>query len=97
MQSLALFVCTLLDKAGLSRGNSKATVALVIFGPFQSSGSTSNQRLDWPEGVIKYLYCWTPDHHLKKHCSVFQENLDNNRIHFGNDKKVCIGPYTPGT
>ena len=51
---------------------------------------------DWPEGVIKCSYCWAPDHYLKRHYQVFQENLNSNRIHLGDNRKVCLGPYTPG-
>lgn len=33
---------------------------------------------------------------MKRHCSVFWEDLNSNWIHLGDDRKVCIGPYTPG-
>ena len=96
MQGLALSVRTLQGKAGLSGGNPRPATALVTPGPSQPTGSASFQRQDWPEGVTKCSYCWAADHYLKRHCSVFQEDLNSNRIHLGDDRKVCIGPYTPG-
>ncbi|MCJ1348653.1 hypothetical protein MMC31_006886, partial [Peltigera leucophlebia] len=84
MQGLALSVRTLPATASITPG------------PPQPSGSASFQRQDWPEGVTKYSYCWAANHYLKKHCSVFQEDFNSNRIHLGDDKKVCIGPYIPG-
>ena len=96
MQGLALFVRTLPSRAGISGENLRAAIASVIPGFSQLSGPTTIQRPDWPEGVTKCSYCWAPDHYLKRHCTVFQEDLDSNRIHLGDDKKVCVGPYTPG-
>lgn len=96
MQGLALSVRTLQGKVVLSGGNSRPAMAPVTPGPSQPSGSASFQRQDWPEGVTKYLYCWAADHYLKRHCSVFQEDLNSSRIHLGDDRKICIGPYTPG-
>lgn len=96
MQSLALSVRTLQSRAGLSGGDPRTATIPVTSGLSQQSGATSFQRLDWPEGVTKCAYCWAPDHYLKRHCSIFQEDLNSNRIHLGDDRKVCVGPYTPG-
>lgn len=96
MQGLALSVRTLQSRAGISGGNSRPATALVTSGSSHPSGLALFQRLDWPEGVTKCSYCWAPDHYLKRHCSVFQEDLNSNRIHLGDDRKVCVGPYTPG-
>lgn len=95
IQGLALSVCTLQSKASISGRNPKTTIALVIPNSFQLSGSTTIQRLDWPEEVIKCSYYRAPDNYLKRHCSFFQKNFDNNRIYLGNDNKVSVGPYTP--
>ena len=46
--------------------------------------------------MTKYSYCWAQDHYLKKHCFGFQEDLNTTRIHLGDDRKVCVGPYMPG-
>ena len=96
MQGLALSVRTLQSRAGISGGNPRTAIIPVIPGSSQPSGPTTIQRQDWPEGVTKCSYCWAADHYLKRHCSVFQEDLNSNRIHLGDDRKVCIGPYTPG-
>ena len=85
MQSLALSVCTLQNKAGISEGNSKPATIQINPSSSQPSGSTSFQRLDWPERVTKCSYCWALDHYLKRHCSVFQEDLNSNRIHLGDN------------
>lgn len=96
MQGLALSVRTLQSRAGIAGGNSRPATAPITPSPSQPSGPAPFQRLDWPEGVTKCSYCWAPDHYLKRHCSVFQEDLNSNRIHLGDDRKVCVGPYTPG-
>ena len=36
------------------------------------------------------------DHYLKRHCQVFHDNLNSNRIHLGNEGKVCLAAYKPG-
>ncbi len=33
---------------------------------------------------------------LKRHFQVFQDDLNSNRIHLGDEGKVCLGPYKPG-
>lgn len=43
------------------------------------------------------MYCWSTDHYLKRHCQVFQDDLNSNRIHLGDEGRVCLGPYSPGT
>ena len=57
----------------------------------------ADPKKDWPEGVNKCMYCWTTDHYLKRHCQVFQDDLNSNRIHLGDEGRVCLGPYSPGT
>ena len=42
------------------------------------------------------MYFWASDHYLKRHYRVFQEDLNSNRINLGDNRKVCLGPYTPG-
>ena len=96
MQSLALSVRILQSKAGISEGKSKPATIQITSSSSQPSGSISFQRLDWPEKVTKCFYCWALDHYLKRNCSVFQEDLNSNRIHLGDNQKVCIGPYSPG-
>ena len=96
MQSLALSVCTLQSRASISRGIPRTAIVPIILGPSQPSGPTFIQRPDWLKGVRKCSYCWAPDHYLKRHCSVFLEDLDSNRIHLGDDKKVCVDSYTLG-
>lgn len=54
------------------------------------------QRFDWPDNITKCPYCWVKDHYLKRHCSIFQEDLNTTQIYFGTNRKVCVGLYTPG-
>ncbi len=42
------------------------------------------------------MYCWETDHYFKRHCQVFQDDLNSNRIHLRDEGKVCLGPYLPG-
>lgn len=49
-----------------------------------------------PEGATKCMYCWEKDHYLKRHCQVFQDNLNSSRIHLGDEGKVCLEAYNPG-
>lgn len=55
--------------------------------PLSSSGFSTS--------VDKYLYCWSREHYLKCDCHVFQEDLNNYRIHLNKDKKVCFWIYLP--
>lgn len=95
IEGLALSVRTLQSRANISGGNPRTAIVPVIPGSSQPSGLTNIQIVDWPERVTKCSYCWAPDHYLKRHCSVFGEDLDSNRIHLGDDKMVCIGRYIP--
>ncbi len=49
-----------------------------------------------PEGATKWIYCWETDRYLKRHCQLFQDDLNSNRIHLGDEGKVCLGPNKPG-
>ena len=42
------------------------------------------------------MYCWETDHYLKRQCQVFQDDPNSNRIHLGDEGKVCLRPYLPG-
>ncbi len=42
------------------------------------------------------MYCWETDHYLKRHCQVFQDDLNSNRIHLSDEDKVSLGAYKPG-
>lgn len=42
------------------------------------------------------MYCWERDHYLIWYCQVFQDDLNSNRIHLGNQGKVCLESYKPG-
>ena len=41
------------------------------------------------------MYCWETDYYLKRHCQVFQDDLNSNRIHLGDEGKMCLGTYKP--
>ena len=98
MKDLALSVRTLQNNTGPSAAENNR--------PQPSSAASSNLsqpnmpgppfQSDWPEGVTKYSYCWASDHYLKRHCQIFQEDLNSNRIHLGDNRKVCLRPYIPG-
>ena len=45
----------------------------------------------WPEGINKCMYCWQNDHYLKRHCQLFQGDLNSNRICLGDESRVCLG------
>lgn len=62
----------------------------------QPNNSNSLSQLDRSEKVTKYLYCWASDYFLKWHCQVFQDNLNSNQIHIGDNQKVCLKPYISG-
>lgn len=96
MKGLAPSFRTLQNNSGLSAENSRPR-------PLPASSSNLPQPVpdpsfqsDWSEGVIRCSYCWATDHYLKRHCQVFQEDLNSNRIHLGDNRKVCLGPYTLG-
>ena len=98
-QSLALSVRTL-------QGNSAAPP--ILSQPRAQPANTSSEsrmRTNYrgedagktrPEGATKCMYCWETDHYLKRHCQVFQDDLNSSRIHLGDEGKVCLGPYKPG-
>ena len=97
MKSLALFVWTLQNNTGHSAESSRPQPpSATPSGLSQPNMSGPSFQSGWPEGVNKCSYCWASDHYLKRHCKIFQEDLNSNRIHIGDNRKVCLGPYTPG-
>ena len=96
MKGLALSIRILQSVVGTSGGNPGLATALVTSGPALLSGSAPSQKYHWPDGVTKCSYYWAQDHYLKRNCSAFQEDLNSNRIHMRDDRKVCIRLYTPG-
>lgn len=54
-----------------------------------------NRFSSFPAGVDKRLYCWSQAHFLKRNCPAFQEDLNGNRIHLNEYRKVCPGAYLP--
>ena len=99
IRTLALLVCTLQGDIGTS-----STVAQPGTQPpklssksrirtgYQKAGPIKN----WSEDANKCIYCWSTDHSLKRHCQVFQDDLNSNRIHLGDKDRVCLGPYSLG-
>lgn len=71
IHGLALSIRILQSMAGISNGNYKTAIALIILCFFPPSKFTTISRPDWPKKVTKYFYCWAPDYYLKKHCSIF--------------------------
>lgn len=59
-------------------------------------GAKSRSGASFLEEKDKCHYCWETDHYLKRDCGVFQDDLNSKQIHFGDDKKICLGTYTPG-
>ncbi len=59
----------------------------------QPNNLGASSQSDLPEGVNRYLYCWTLDHYLKWHCPAFQDDLNSNWIYLGDNQKLCLGPY----
>ncbi len=97
MKGLAFSVRTLQKNTGpFVENNRPRPLNTALFNYFQPSVPGLSLKFDWPEEVIKYSYCWAPDHYLKRHCQVFQEDPNSNRIHLFDNRKVCLGPYTPG-
>lgn len=96
MQSLALSVRTIqthLSQAPVAVGQSSLPNP-----PYQVANNPVRLLTgsSFPAGVDKCLYCWSQAHFLKRDCSAFQEDLNSNRIHLNEDKKVCLGTYLPG-
>jgi hypothetical protein len=58
------------------------------FGPLPFA-STDRPPLD------KCLYCFSKDHLYKRDCKAFNDDLVSNRVHL-QDKRVHLGPYSPG-
>ena len=96
MQSLALLVRTLQGNSGISSNGSQPCT--------QPANTSSESRMQTnyrgedankmrPERATKCMYCWKTDHYLKRHCQVFQDDLNSNRIHLGDEGKVCLGAY----
>ncbi len=99
MESLVCSVCTSQGKAG---------IPLIIFQPRAQpvnkssesyictdyQGTNANKNL--LERANKCIYCWETDHYLKRHCQVFHDDLNSNRIHLRDKVKVCLSPYLPG-
>ena len=98
MKGLALSVRTLQNNTGLpATENIRSRLPPTISTNHpQSNNPDPSSQSDWPEGVTRCSYCWAPDHYLKRHCQAFQDDLNSNRIHLGDNRKVCLGPYTPG-
>ena len=97
MKGLALSVWTFQNDSVYLTGNSKPQPPPApCSGLPQPNVSGPSLQSGWPEGVSKCSYCWASDHYLKRHCKVFQEDLNTNRIHLSDDQKVCLGTYTPG-
>lgn len=42
------------------------------------------------------MYYWETNYYLKRHCQVFQNNLNLNQINLEDKDKVCLGSYLPG-
>ncbi len=95
MQSLAISVRTIqtyLSQTQVGAAQSSAHI------PQYPSNTGSTKPLSSPgfgTGINKCLYCWSREHYLKCDCPAFQENLNNNRIHLNEDKKVCLKTYLP--
>ena len=98
MKGLALSVRTLHNNTGLpATENIRSRLPPTISTNHpQSNNPDPSSQSDWPEGVTRCSYCWAPDHYLKRYCQAFQDDLNSNRIHLGDNRKVCLGPYTPG-
>lgn len=79
MKGLALSVRTLQNNTGHSAENPRPQPPpSTSSGFFQSNMSSPSFQLGWPEKVNKCSYCWASDHYLKRHCKVFQEDLNPN-------------------
>ena len=48
-----------------------------------------------PKKTTKYIYYWETNHYLKRHCQVFQDNLNSNRIYLGDEDNVYLGASKP--
>ena len=96
MQSLALSVRTIQTHLGQTPvGISQSSLPNPPYQPANNLVRRST-GLSFPAGVDKCLYCWSQEHFLKRDCPAFQEDLNSNRIHLNEDKKVCLGTYLPG-
>ena len=99
MQSLILSVCTLQSNLGIPPIISQPRAKPANTSPESRictdyQGANANEN--WPKGDNKCIDCWEIDHYLKRDCQIFQDNLNLNRIHLGDEGKVCLGPYLPG-
>ena len=98
MKDLALSVCTLQNNISPSTTKNIQSQPPPISSTnlLQPNNSAFSSQSDWPEGVTKCSYCCAPDHYLKRHCQVFQDDLNSNQIHMKDNQKICLEPYTPG-
>lgn len=98
MKGLTLLVKTLQNNTGFpaTKNVRPQLPSTSSINPFQPNNPGVSSQSDWPEGINRYLYCWAPDYYLKQHYQVFQNDLNSNRIHLGNNRKVSLGPYTLG-
>ncbi len=98
MQSLALSIRTLQDNAGITPIISQPRSQPASISPesrmrtnYQGASANKNRT----KGANKCMYCWETDHYLKRHCQVFENDLNSNRIQLGDEGKVCLGRYLP--
>ena len=99
MRTLALSIRTLQGNAGATLNISQPEHLSTNAPPepcMQTNSRGSGSGKGWPEGVNRYMYCWQSDHYLKRHCQAFQDDLNSNRIHLGDESRVCLGAYLPG-
>lgn len=97
IKGLVLLVWTLENHTGLSATeNVQSQLFFTTSTNFlQTNNPGPSSQLDWLKKITKCLYCWAPNSYLKQYCQVFEDNLNLNCIYLGDNKKVCLGPYTP--
>ena len=69
MKGLALSVWTLQNNTGSSPNENirpRLPPTILVY-TSQPSNSEPTLHSDWLEGITKCLYCWAPDHYLKRH------------------------------
>ena len=87
MKGLALSVRTLQNNTGLpaTENIQPRFLPIISTNPSQPNNPDASSQSDWLEGVNRCSYCWAPDHYLKRHCQAFQDDLNSNRIHLGDN------------
>lgn len=81
MKGLALSVQILENTPGLFAENNWSRLLATKSPNLSQLMPSPSLQSGWHEEVTRCSYYWAPNHYLKRHCQVFQDDLNSNRIH----------------